>query len=230
MKTKAIALLALLALLLTLGGCGSPAAPNSSSNSTSAGSQPNQTSSQTSLYDRGLELIAQMREMADSHEYLSLYTNNPDVQAVAAEAGAGKGDRPSAVYQITFPGDSALAFYQPEGEESGLSPTLRDTLREQYCSASVFAYTNNAAYGAATVAGFSICTASKVFVYPGLQENALYLYQYAGAVPAAVSFIKGEDDTVSAFGIFVYDGADTLDGLLEQLEEAGGEVKQVGEE
>lgn len=223
MKTKAVAVLA--ALALVFGGNGCMAREEDTSSAQQAVNSPD--APQVSLYDRGLETIAQMRELAGSGDYLSLYVSDAGVQGIAAQAGAGKDAQPSAVWQVTFPGDSALEFYQIEGGESSLSPNLRDTLREQYCSAAVFANRNNAAYGAETVAAFSICTASKVFVYPGLPENTLYLYQYTDAVPAAVSFIKGEDDTVSAFGMFVYNGADTLDGLLGQLEQAGAEVKEI---
>ena len=85
--------------------------------------------------------------------------------------------------------------------------------------------------GAEQLAAASICTAGKVFASDELEENAIYLYTYENAVPAAVSFSRGEDGTVSATGVLVlYDGfpAGDTPEVEQFLAELGVEVEEVG--
>lgn len=194
---------ALLAAALLLGGC-------------QAG-RPDK-----SLYQHGLEVVALMEEMAGNPTYLSLFSGNEAVLAVLAEAAQGDFSQPKAAYRITLP-PSAL-----HSEVEGLSGALRENL-EARLAAAVFTQVN-AMGGAEQLAAASICTAGKVFVSDELEENAIYLYTYENAVPAAVSFSRGEDGTVSASGVLVlYDGfsAGAAPEVKAFLAELGVEVEEV---
>ena len=62
------------------------------------------------------------------------------------------------------------------------------------------------------------------------QRKIRYLYVYENACPAAVSFVKGEDNTVSASGTFIInDGFDTSspESLQEFFGETGAVVENV---
>ena len=53
----------------------------------------------------------------------------------------------------------------------------------------------------------SVCTVGKTFVNENATEDVIYLYTYENALPVAVTFTIGEDQAVSASGVFVmYDG------------------------
>ena len=84
-----------------------------------------------------------------------------------------------------------------------MSDRLRSFMEERIQAA--IATEINAAGGAMLLAASSICTASKTFVCQELTENAIYLYTYGDGVPAAVSFLRGEDGSVSATASFLLD-------------------------
>lgn len=61
--------------------------------------------------------------------------------------------------------------------------------------------------GVENLAASSVCSVGKTFVSENATENMIYIYVYEGAAPVAVTFILGEDHTVSATGTFIlYDG------------------------
>ncbi len=53
-----------------------------------------------SLYDHGLELIALLDEMAESKEYLSLFSANDELMEILAEAAEGDFSKPQAVDRL----------------------------------------------------------------------------------------------------------------------------------
>lgn len=88
----------------------------------------------------------------------------------------------------------------------------------------------NAQNGATTLAATTVCSAGKTFVSTEEDGDAIYLYVYENACPAAVSFVKGEDNTVSASGTFIInDGFDTSspESLQEFFGETGAVVENV---
>lgn len=57
------------------------------------------------------------------------------------------------------------------------------------------------------LAASSVCTVGKTFVNENVTEDVIYLYVYENAIPVAVTFTIGENQAVSASGIFImYDG------------------------
>ena len=110
----------------------------------------------------------------------------------------------------------------------GLSENLKTAMRQKAFGAALITQIN-AQNGATTLAATTICTAGKTFVSTEGDGDAIYLYVYENACPAAVSFVRGEDNTVSASGTFILnDGFDA--GSPESLEAFFGEVGAVIEE
>ena len=196
---------ALLAGALLLGVCGCQAG------------QPDK-----SLYAHGLEVVALMEEMAGNPAYLSLFSDDEGVLGVLAEAAQGDFSQPKAVYRITL---STAALHS---EVEGISDALRRSLEAKLANA--VSSQVNAMGGVEQLAAASICTAGQVFASDGLAENAIYLYTYENAVPAAVSFTRGGDGAVSASGMLIlYDGfpADAAPEVTQFLAELGAEVEEI---
>ncbi len=80
------------------------------------------------------------------------------------------------------------------------------------------------------LAASSVLTMGKTFVDTTLNKNVMYIYIFEDAVPVAVTFTKGEDNTVSASGTFVmYDAFNgvSAEEIETALSEFGVEVEEV---
>ncbi len=189
---------------------------------------------EVSLYERGLEAISIMKEMAGNDEFISLFTVDAELRSILQEAGQGDFSQPAAVYRIRFPKaaflSSLLDFAETDLEN--LSPSLEESLKSKAFS-SVFTQINARFGGNNALAASSICIAERIFVYDGMKENEIYLYTYENAVPVAVTFLKGENGAVSATGRFVfYDNskADTSDkDIIELLTVFGANIEEITE-
>lgn len=111
---------------------------------------------------------------------------------------------PKAVYAISVIDDSLTAMagldqldHAPAELKAFLMQRILGSLMTQV----------NGMSGVENLAASSICTAGKTFVHENLAEDVIYLYTYENAFPVAVTFTAGEDQAVSANGVFVlYDG------------------------
>ena len=153
-----------------------------------------------SLYEQGLEVVSLMSEMTRSEEYIELFIGNSDLNSVIQNISAGDYSVPKAVYAIAVTDESLAALAElfgvgnvSEELESYLTDRIFTTLMTQINSRS----------GVENLAAASACTAQKTFVNERADKNVIYLYTYEDAVPAAVTFIVGEDSSVSASGVFV---------------------------
>lgn len=212
MKKRIVAIAMAFALLLSLCACGGE------STSTSEGK---------ALLDHGLDVIATMDEMADSDEYINFYTASKDMAEIVKKIRKGDHSAPVAVYKITIAKEAIEAWDMLSGLD-GLSENLKTAMRQKAFGAALITQIN-AQNGATTLAATTICTAGKTFVSTEGDGDAIYLYVYENACPAAVSFVRGEDNTVSASGTFILnDGFDA--GSPDSLEAFFGEVGAVIEE
>ena len=135
---------------------------------------------------------------------------------------------PVAVYKITVDEKSMGAWDMLSGLE-GLSENLKTAMRQKAFGAALITQIN-AQNGATTLAATTICTAGKTFVSTDGDGDAIYLYVYENACPAAVSFVRGEDNSVSASGTFILnDGFDASshESLEEFFGEAGAVIKEI---
>ena len=212
MKKRIVAIAMAFALLLSLCACGGE------STSTSEGK---------ALLDHGLDVIATMEEMADSDEYINFYTASKDMAEIVKKIRKGDHSAPVAVYKITIAKEAIEAWDMLSGLD-GLSENLKTAMRQKAFGAALITQIN-AQNGATTLAATTICTAGKTFVSTEGDGDAIYLYVYENTCPAAVSFVRGEDNTVSASGTFILnDGFDA--GSPESLEAFFGEVGAMIEE
>ncbi len=149
-------------------------------------------SSAPSLKDQGISLIAMLDELAGNEECVAFYSGSPSINAIISEA-AGNHAEPKAVFAITL--DS-----MPVELPGGISPELERFLSSRVLSTLVTQV--NAAAGSEMLAASTICTVNKTF---SSQQDAdvIYLYTYENAVPVAVTFLTGEDNTVSATAAYI---------------------------
>ena len=188
------------------------------------GSDSRKTSGGKTLLEHGLDVVATMDEMACSDEYVNFYTGSKDMAEIVKEISKGDHSAPVAVYKITIDKEAIEAWDMLGGLE-GLSENLKTAMRQKAFGAALITQIN-AQNGATTLAATTICTAGKTFVSSEGDGDAIYLYVYENACPAAVSFVRGEDNSVSASGTFILnDGFDA--SSPESLEEFFGETGAV---
>lgn len=153
----------------------------------------------TTLYDRGMEMISQLKQMAQSDEYIRLYTENQDIIDAIQSAGAGDFDQIEAVYQIT------LSNFDKIIQEMLGSETLPEGAYAYAADKILMAIPSqiNAQGGSTALAASVACTVDELFVYDGLEQSVIYLYVFKDAVPVAVSFRKGEDGAAAAAASYI---------------------------
>lgn len=182
---KIVASMMVLILMFSLSACGK-----------------NESNIETkSLYTQGLEIVQLMSEMARSEECLDLfYTGNDKVKSVIQDISAGDYTTPKAVYAISTTEIESLSTFElnnldnvSEGLKSYITQKALGSLMTQINSYS----------GVEILAATSVCTVGKTFVNKETNEDVIYLYTFDNGVPVAVTFIVGEDNAISASGVFV---------------------------
>lgn len=153
-----------------------------------------------SLYAQGMEIIQLMSEMTQSETYTTAYTDNEGVRAVVQAIADCDYTSPKAVYALSAADEDleALVKLIDLGDASG---DLKAFFTQRAFS-SLMTQVNSRG-GAEILAASSICSVEKTFVNGDVKENVIYLYTYDDAVPAAVTFLVGEDQAVSGRGTFV---------------------------
>ena len=189
--------------------------------------------SNRSAYQKGLEVVALLDEMVRNDTYVQLYTASGEIQEIVETVAAGDHTEPSAVYEISFSGESLSAFAEAIGGNvsmEGMSSELTRVVEQKLIGA--FVSQINAMGGAVNLAAMSVCTAGKTFVNAEIGEDMIYLYTYEGAVPAAVTFVRGDEGTVSATGTFLLSedlNTESEQSVSEFFAELGAEVDVVTE-
>jgi len=180
---------------------------------------------ETTLYEQGLSLIAIMDEMAKSELYHATMTSSDTVIGKLGAIRESSFEEPETVYTISL-NEDYIAMMSEWEEMPDISDTLKEVLNTKLIGA--FATQINALAGAETLAASAVCAAGKTFVDANCKENLVYLYVFANGVPAAVTFVPGEDGAVSASGTFIlYDGVDFTDenAVKDFFAEMGAEIK-----
>ena len=160
--------------------------------------------SNSSAYQKGLEVVALLNEMVQNETYVQLYTASAEIQEIVETVATGDYTEPSAVYQISLPGESLSALAEAMGGNAsmdGMSPELTRAVEQKLIGAVISQI--NAMGGATNLAAMSVCTAGKTFVNEEISEDLIYLYVYEDAAPAAVTFVRGDEGTVSVTGTFL---------------------------
>lgn len=184
---------------------------------------------QMSLYEHGLDIIELMVEVSRSEEYVELFGGPNEIQEELLEIGEGDYEEPKEVYAVEGTADSIMKLAELEDAVNleSLSVGLEKNLENRVAGAVVTQL--NALEGTRAIVATSICTISETFVEEGLDENVIYIYIYKDAVPAAVTFIKGEDGSVLATGNFIMyeEFIEDSEALVDYLEDFGMDVEEV---
>jgi len=152
-----------------------------------------------SLYEQGLEVVQLMTEITQNEEYVNVVATD-DIKPIIQELANGNYSTPKAVYSI-FASDKELEKMAEINGFDNISDNLKPFLLSKICSSLISQI--NSTGGVENVAVAGLCTAGKTFVNENADENIIYLYTYDDAVPIAVTFITGDDNSVSANGTFV---------------------------
>ncbi|MDE5557420.1 MAG: hypothetical protein K2J32_06970 [Ruminococcus sp.] len=152
-----------------------------------------------SLYAQGLEVVQLMNEMIQSDEYINAIATD-SLKPTIQELADGNYSKPKAVYSI-YASDKEIAKLVEFKEFDNISDNLKSFVSSKFCNSLINLI--NSRGGAEDVAVAGICSAGKTFVNENVGENIIYLYTYDDAVPIAVTFITGDDNSVSANGVFV---------------------------
>lgn len=153
-----------------------------------------------SLEVRGMQIVSMLEEIAESEEYLSIYSADPELLDIIASFAEGDHSDPKTIYRLTLSEESVKSLCGTDVLTS-LSPKLQDFL-EGRVQASVINIAN-ARGGSTALAATSICTAGRTFVSDEITDDTIYLYTFDDAVPVAVAFTVGESNTVTASGTFL---------------------------
>lgn len=156
-----------------------------------AGAQENK------LYEKGIEIAVQVKEMSENDAYLQAISGNQQVIKHLEGVSAVDPEHPAAVYQIRFEGDDHLPMLGLK-ESDIVSQALRDDLRAKCHTALIQQI--NAMGGAELIAASSICTTSRNFIDEAFEGDVLYLYVYEDAAPVMVAFSSGSEQIVRATG------------------------------
>lgn len=198
---KIISIFLSLTIVLALAGCG-----NAANNDT-----PNMPKS---LYEQGLEIVQVMSEMTQNEEYVDIHTGNSGIKTIIQNISAGDYSSPKAVYAISVTDENLGAMAELNNLDSA-SKELK-TFLTQRVFGSLMTQINGRS-GVENLAAASVCTVSKTFVDENATDDVIYLYTYENAIPVAVTFVIGENHSVSASGVFVmYD--EFASGSVEEME------------
>lgn len=173
-----------------------------------------------SLYSQGLDVVRLMSQMTQSQEYVELAAGSGRIRSMMEEMGDGDYSAPEAVYSILVDENDlgALAGFDESVE---MADELRTFLHQRMLSALVTQI--NAMNGAEPLAAAAACTAQKTFVNHTEDPDLIYLYCFEEGLPAAVTFISGEDETVAANGTFILNDSfscsspDEIEKFLENI-------------
>mgnify|MGYP003304253599 CR=1 FL=1 len=180
-----------------------------------------------SLYAQGIEVVQLMSEMTQTEEYVEFHTGNGEIKEIVKQLGTADYSVPKAVYEISIT-EETLAGMTEFNDMTSASEELKEFLMQRTLSALMTQVT--AMGGVENLAAASVCTVGKTFINENADANSIYLYTYDNAAPVAVTFIVGEDQTVSANGVFVlYDRftCDSADEIKSFFSDISVEVTEV---
>lgn len=195
---KRICAVLLLTLLFAFSGCGE----------------------KKSLADHGMDLVELIEEAINSEEYVMIYSASEQITRVIEEVAKGDFSELKAVYRIRIDEDDLLEM--ADVDLGDMPESLQKVMKSKMVGS--VANMINARSGAEKLATSSIISMGKTFAYEEEVENQIYLYIFEDAKPIMVSFVAGEDGTVSAGGTVIFaddfecDSADDVEDLLIEYE------------
>ncbi len=236
----------LLAVTLALGLTACSSAETGRSEQLSDGEQDSQaqreSETEKSLYEHGMDLIALMRQAADSREMLAIMLSVDDVsimddmmasEPIASMARMGRQSDLKCLYQIKLSAEAYRELAESHLEGFGLDPDcipakVMERRLDGLCGSMLLsinyaltaeALTTKYGYGTMyTMALYNSFQYSNAFVSSELRESMAYLYVFEG-VAVMETFTKNEDNvvTVTAAPVFVDEIVNGSRSQIEQL-------------
>lgn len=168
-----------------------------------------------SLYEHGLDLADTIVEAAEVEEYWeAMGIRSENFLEQIENITSGKYKEPKKVYALTVSHDGLSNMLEEmDLDVDELSEDLQNLIGNRMFGS--LANQVNAQSGSESLVVSSVLNATKTFVCDKLESNCMYIYLYKKGTPISVTFIKGEDGSVSATATFLM-----AESLGEDLEEA----------
>ncbi len=168
-----------------------------------------------SLYEHGLDLADTIVEAAEVEEYWeAMGMRTEEFLEQVENITSGKYKEPQKVYALTISHEGLSNMLEDmDLDVDELSEELQQLIGNRMFGS--LANQVNAREGTNALVVSSVLNASKTFVCDKLESNCMYIYLYKKGTPISVTFIKGEDGSVSATATFLM-----AESLGEDLEEA----------
>ena len=148
------------------------------------------------LYSNGLEMVQTLDAMAESSEYVQLFSTNEEIAGEIANMGQPDYSSPQAVYRvdnIQFSTGEAI----PEELAGELDAKMLMAIPSQI----------NSQLGVSTLAATSVITATSAFQCEELTESCMLVFAYNNNYTPVVTFVPGDEGAVLANGSLVATGA-----------------------
>lgn len=158
---------------------------------------------QISIYDRGLEIVQMLDEQAKDENYSKVFAGSDEITQLGQEIAKGDYSSPKAVYEISFDDEQLLKFVNAYEDVKDFSGNLKDMMKTRVKTSLINVI--NAQSGVEYVAAAGVYTANKIFVSDELNQDKIFIYMFDNTYPVSISFVKGEDNAVSANGCFIFD-------------------------
>ena len=205
-KTKRIYICALIVLmsLFVMTACGKK--------------DDNEDKDEKSLYEHGLELADTIVEAAGVEEYWeAMGVQGENFLGKIEDIANGKYKEPKKVYALTISHEGLSNMLEEmDLDVEDLSEDLQNMIGNRVLGS--LANQLNAQLGSEALVVSSVLNATKTFVCDKLEENCIYIYVYKKGNPISITFIKGEDGSVSATATFLM-SQDLVEDLEESLED-----------
>ena len=185
-----------------------------------------------SLYEHGLDLADTIVEAAEVEEYWeAMGMRTEEFLEQVENITGGKYKEPQKVYALTISHEGLSNMLEDmDLDVDELSEELQQLIGNRMFGS--LANQVNAREGTNALVVSSVLNASKTFVCDKLESNCMYIYLYKKGTPIAVTFIKGEDGSVSATATILMAESlgEDLEEALEDIEifdELGIEIEEV---
>ena len=150
------------------------------------------------LSANGLKLIAGLDKMAESEEYISLFTASDNISEIISEIGEGDYSAPKAVYKAEVPADEVMKLFYTES--LNLSEDIKASVAKRYFASIPTQIT--ATSGAESLAAMTLLTSGSPIIDDSVKENQLYIFIYDG-ISAMVTYTPYDNGAVDVSASFV---------------------------
>jgi len=151
-----------------------------------------------SLYEKGLEITAQLDRLAESEEYIKMFSLDPEIRVIAKEIGSIDYSTPKAVYEISGI-DTAYMKLLSSQADIKLSQEIKDIVKNKFVASIALASMLSSQNGTNYLAVTTIITINDSFIYSGLKKQKTYLFLYEGDYASIITFMPVQNDIVISY-------------------------------